>query len=145
MTAMTSPMFNSTLVRVAENRRTAHRMAGRGQSVGQIAAELKITKRTVFRYLQDPPPPPAPLLPEVDLASFYMLGACFGRYDIEWTTERPDQIEAAKSVCATCPVMQRCRAYGVGKGLGDEGIWGGLTKPERRRKAAGAPAKTVVA
>lgn len=36
----------------------------------------------------------------------------------------------AKSLCATCPVEQQCRAYAVA--VGEEyGVWGGTTEYER--------------
>ncbi|MFC7590076.1 WhiB family transcriptional regulator [Nonomuraea antimicrobica] len=38
----------------------------------------------------------------------------------------------AKAVCATCQVMEECRAYALRAGE-SEGIWGGLTPEERRR------------
>jgi WhiB family redox-sensing transcriptional regulator len=66
-----------------------------------------------------------------------MQGACYGRFDIEWaTTENRAQINAAKQVCATCPVMRMCRTYGLTAGLDDWGVWGGLTRPERQKVAA---------
>lgn len=37
----------------------------------------------------------------------------------------------AEAVCATCPVMEQCRAYGMAD---EHGIWGGLSERERRRK-----------
>lgn len=42
---------------------------------------------------------------------------------------------AAKRTCARCPVRIQCAEAGAG----EEGVWGGLTKRERRamRKAAG--------
>jgi WhiB family redox-sensing transcriptional regulator len=36
-------------------------------------------------------------------------------------------VEAAKAICATCPVTQEC----LQAGAGEEGIWGGLTEEER--------------
>lgn len=48
-----------------------------------------------------------------------------GRY-----TEEQKQ---AKKICATCPVKQACREYGLSLGVGEGGIWGGLNQNDRRR------------
>jgi len=136
MSGGTYPAQQEQLLR---NRAIAHRMSRRGQSVAEIAAYLQVAQRSVWRYLAAPCPdtPPAPPKPAVELSSFYMQGACYGRYDIEWaTTENRAQISAAKQVCATCPVMRMCRTYGLTAGLDDWGVWGGLTRPERQKIAA---------
>jgi WhiB family transcriptional regulator, redox-sensing transcriptional regulator len=39
--------------------------------------------------------------------------------------------EAAKRVCATCPVRDECLAWALAHGVTD-GIWGGLDEDERR-------------
>jgi WhiB family transcriptional regulator, redox-sensing transcriptional regulator len=39
----------------------------------------------------------------------------------------------AKAVCAGCPVVDECLDYAIGAGEA-EGIWGGLTPAERRRR-----------
>jgi WhiB family redox-sensing transcriptional regulator len=35
----------------------------------------------------------------------------------------------AIAACAGCPVRRDCLDYGIGEG---DGVWGGLTEPERR-------------
>jgi len=40
--------------------------------------------------------------------------------------------EAAKSVCAACPVSEDCLQYAIATNQ-SEGVWGGLTGAERRR------------
>ena len=52
--------------------------------------------------------------------------------DLKWQQhERLARERRAKSICAACPVRQRCLEYAI---AADEryGIWGGLTKDERR-------------
>jgi hypothetical protein len=53
-----------------------------------------------------------------------------------------DQIAAAKTVCANCPVTADCLAWALRVGEPD-GIWGGTTPEERRylRREADAPAR----
>lgn len=41
------------------------------------------------------------------------------------------QIDAAKAICARCPVLSECLAFALETGQ-DYGIWGGLTPEERR-------------
>ena len=64
----------------------------------------------------------------------HLHGACRGRLDIEWTIpETSAQVDAAKQVCTTqCLVVDDCRAYGLTTGANDHGIYGGLTRAERR-------------
>lgn len=41
-----------------------------------------------------------------------------------------DQVEQAKVVCRTCPVMQECLAWALETGQ-DFGVWGGMSESER--------------
>lgn len=43
-----------------------------------------------------------------------------------------DEAEAAKAVCALCPVREACLEYAISAREKD-GVWGGLTARERRR------------
>ncbi len=57
------------------------------------------------------------------------------------------QIEEAKSVCRTCPVMETCLAWAMKHGV-DAGVWGGLSEDERRamkRRAARNRARSIAA
>lgn len=42
-----------------------------------------------------------------------------------------DQIDEAKAVCHTCPVMRECMGWALNVAA-VEGIWGGTTEAERR-------------
>ncbi|MDJ0386059.1 WhiB family transcriptional regulator [Streptomyces sp. G-G2] len=44
--------------------------------------------------------------------------------------ERAAREEAAKAVCATCPVREQCLSHALGVGE-PYGVWGGLTEKER--------------
>lgn len=43
-----------------------------------------------------------------------------------------EEIEAAKKVCASCPVREPCLQFALESNQ-DTGIWGGTTEEERRR------------
>ena len=62
------------------------------------------------------------------------LAACRGTdSDVFFpTSEDVGAINAAKEMCATCPVQQTCLSYAVQTNQ-TEGIWGGLTARQRRR------------
>jgi WhiB family redox-sensing transcriptional regulator len=53
-----------------------------------------------------------------------------GRRVTEGHRLRAARIAAAKRICASCPVLARCRAYALDAGE-QYGIWGGLTEGER--------------
>jgi WhiB family redox-sensing transcriptional regulator len=41
-------------------------------------------------------------------------------------------VEAAKQVCAECPVRAQCLAYALAERI-EHGVWGGASERERRR------------
>ena len=43
-----------------------------------------------------------------------------------------DQIDAAKEICAVCPVNPECLEFALATNQ-EAGIWGGLTEEERRK------------
>lgn len=51
-------------------------------------------------------------------------------------TSEAARIREAKAVCATCPVKTACLAAATDD---DHGIWGGMTRDERRAKPKTAP------
>lgn len=64
-------------------------------------------------------------------------GLCATHYDPDlWhpdgTSGRYDQqIDEAKAICRTCPVMEACQAWAFDQ-REQHGVWGGLSAPERR-------------
>lgn len=74
-------------------------------------------------------------LTEADLA-WHEDAACVGTDPDSFFPEPGPGIgqdnAAAKRVCARCPVRTACLAYAL-EHAEPEGIWGGLTAPERRR------------
>lgn len=112
----------------------AHQMNRRGQSLGVIADYLRVSVRSVERYLELPCPDP--VVPErVSLEDFFMDGACGHFPELDWATRSLNERAECKAVCSHCPVLAKCRAYGLSEGLSDVGVWGGLTREERKREA----------
>lgn len=61
---------------------------------------------------------------------------CLARQDLffppDYTQHYRDRIEAAKALCADCPVRDLCLAWAVPQ-ADLEGIWAATTPPDRRR------------
>jgi WhiB family redox-sensing transcriptional regulator len=77
-------------------------------------------------------------LPIIDDWEWQYKGACLGmdpemffHPDGERGPRRRARINAAKAVCATCPVLQKCRSHALASNEAF-GIWGGLTEEERQ-------------
>ncbi len=43
-------------------------------------------------------------------------------------------VDAARRICASCPVQEPCLEYALANGI-DHGVWGGASERERRRIA----------
>lgn len=61
--------------------------------------------------------------------------ACVGEdpelfFPVGTTGPALDDIEAAKRVCARCPVMRECLNWALGSGQ-TSGVWGGMSEEER--------------
>ena len=128
----------STIVgdrRWVTDRITAHRMHASGASKGAIAEHLGVCKRSVSRYLNLPcPDRPVTDSDEVDLASFYLAGACGHFPELNWASRSLLMQTEVKEVCRHCPVLAQCRSYGLTKGRHDVGVWGAMTMAERQRE-----------
>ena len=71
------------------------------------------------------------LAPARFAARWRELAACRGA-DLEvFFPERGESAEAARQVCARCPVRQPCLDYAISNRI-VYGVWGGLTERERR-------------
>jgi WhiB family transcriptional regulator, redox-sensing transcriptional regulator len=121
--------------RMLRHQIVAHRMAERGQSHEVIADHLRVSTRSVQRYLAVPCPQPPPPVDEVSLKDFYLDGACSEFPELDWNSRSLTERAECKAVCTYCPVLAKCRTYGMTTGLQDVGIWGALTKEERKREA----------
>ncbi len=58
-------------------------------------------------------------------------GLFFGPHGFESKQDRAVREEAAKAVCARCPVLAPCREHALRHGEA-YGVWGGLGEAERR-------------
>jgi WhiB family redox-sensing transcriptional regulator len=88
-----------------------------------------------------PAPDPLPR-PAVPIGSWVRRGLCAGADpEIFFPPRRPGRADAAKAVCAACPVRRECLRYAL-RAPEEHGVWGGLDEPERaeirrrRREAA---------
>lgn len=75
--------------------------------------------------------------PIMDLWEWQYQGACrdadpsiFFHPEGERGGTRRRRDEAAKAICATCPVLQQCREHALAV-QEPYGVWGGLTEDER--------------
>lgn len=76
-------------------------------------------------------------LPIIDHWEWQFEGACrdmdpemFFHPDGERGPRRRNRDNAAKAICATCPVIQQCREHALAV-QEPFGVWGGLTEEER--------------
>lgn len=111
----------------------AHTMYGRGMHLAEIAEQLRVTERTVCRYLrQERPEAPSRQQTTPLLESFHQQGSCRTHLELDWFTDDKYEIRELKAICAQCPVLANCRAYAL-SGLTDEwGVWGAMTRDERK-------------
>lgn len=82
--------------------------------------------------------------PVMDLWEWQYQGACrdvdttmFFHPEGERGAARRRRVEAAKAICATCPVMQQCREHALSV-REPYGIWGGMSEEERMAEVAAA-------
>ncbi|AMU78472.1 WhiB family transcription factor [Mycobacterium phage SkinnyPete] len=60
---------------------------------------------------------------------------------VDFTSEKPSEIERARAICASCPVIDDCLEYALTR-RETQGVWGGLDAEQRalmarrRRRAA---------
>ena len=69
--------------------------------------------------------------------------ACDGKTDLFFSELRHDRLEAMR-ICATCPLLERCRARVLASPNRERGIWGGLSEGQRARLRSGRSAPVVV-
>lgn len=63
--------------------------------------------------------------------SWQNRAAC-ARSRIDMFPTTTDGIDAAKALCALCPVVGPCQDYAMANDIAD-GVWGGLSETDRRR------------
>jgi len=65
--------------------------------------------------------------------SWHGDSACVEHPELNWFPERGDRLDAALAICATCLVVDECKAFGADE---HHGIWGGTTAMQRRAARA---------
>jgi hypothetical protein len=89
------------------------------------------------RVAVEGPTPTTPSLELFDLLSpppWHADAACKeAPADISWFPDRHRPSVPAKAICSCCLALQECRAWALAQGPALQGIWGGLTRRERRR------------
>lgn len=63
----------------------------------------------------------------------------------EWFFIDTGSATRARKVCALCPVRSDCLDFALHNPLGQHGIWGGTTPPERRRLRSGITRRSALA
>jgi WhiB family redox-sensing transcriptional regulator len=117
------------------------------ETTGRTAEEFAMSVQTK-RFLElrvDPTDTQDDILPYAsDPIDWQERAKCKGEdtdlfYAPRWrdSIRRQGRIEAAKAICAACPVRALCQEWGLGKGDNDWWILGGLTPEERARFKAG--------
>lgn len=71
-----------------------------------------------------------------------LKGACVGEDTELFFPPLGGSAAPARAICDTCPVLDKCRTYGVAEPW-LEGILGGLTQKERRRHAVEADTPSI--
>lgn len=84
------------------------------------------------RTTPPPPPPPTPVARATTLPDWMDDALCAqtGPMDFTYFPGKGGSTATAKRVCAGCPVVAQCLAYGLDE---PHGVWGGLSEKERRR------------
>jgi WhiB family redox-sensing transcriptional regulator len=92
-----------------------------------------------------PPRPRGTGAMSTDGLGWYEQAACRDldpdRFDYDPDTDPPGKAEAAKGVCAGCPVRDACLDFALERPAAEDttGIYGGLTPAERLARRTGAP------
>jgi WhiB family redox-sensing transcriptional regulator len=80
------------------------------------------------------PPPVVPALPP---APDWSRGRCTTVSPDRrtwWTSDDPDEKQAARSMCTTCPVRPECEQWSLALPLSDPSIYGGMSHAERQKR-----------
>jgi len=64
--------------------------------------------------------------------------SCREHPELSWFPAQGEDTAAAKQVCSTCLVVGECRSWSLAQGPQLQGLWGGLSGQERRRRRRAA-------
>jgi len=104
-----------------------------GGSVDQVATTISHSKADSI----DRPEPGASAL--LDLLvwgkpAWHADAACKEHPELTWFPAVGEDVRAAKAVCSTCLVVGECRSWSLAQGPELQGLWGGLSAQERKRR-----------
>lgn len=80
-----------------------------------------------------PCPDPGDFGPDLDALlalarpRWHQYAACRGRTDVTWFPELGQSLDPALAVCDACTVRKVC----LEAGLGEHGVWGGMSRGQR--------------
>lgn len=66
--------------------------------------------------------------------AFHADAACREHPELTWFPERGEDSSAAKAVCRKCLVLGECRSWALAQGAELQGLWGGLSGLERKKR-----------
>ena len=69
----------------------------------------------------------------MDSGSRGNLAQCLGATEIYFSETNPASVHVAKQTCARCPMSAECLEQSLSFDSSLEGVWAGLTRPERNR------------
>jgi len=122
--------------RTIERAHTVARLARAGYTLDTIAHQLGLSTRTAERlHTTSKTLPGEAAMPTTDWAR---RGLCRNYepenfFPLSYHNGKPD-VRAAKSICRACPVQPECLNFALTHpDQTADGIWGGLTPPERAR------------
>lgn len=81
----------------------------------------------------------------VDRPAWHADAACREHPDMTWFPGRGDDQQAARDVCEGCLVRAECETYARAQPAWLEGIWGGTSARQRRRRRQGREQPQIAA
>lgn len=109
-----------------------------GEGPVSISRRLGVSLASVYRNVPDLPRQQPRTIAYHD-ASWQDDAACIGCDTDEFVPDYPGVSVTVRGICGSCPVAERCLAYGLS--TGSVGIWGGIylgEHAEQRRRVAEA-------
>ena len=68
----------------------------------------------------------------IDRPAWMSRAACRGHDQAAFFPERGEKLDVARAICASCPVVDECRAFATAD-VNLSGVWGGTSAKQRRQ------------